>query len=361
MSAQRLGVSSFSTIGHLIHINLKEHLMNQKHEIGKALLNNNKRALAVVNKVSNIENEFRYFPLEILAKRENCDKTDEELMIVEVNENKCRFQFDFSKVYWNSRLSTEHERIINLVHKPCDIVFDLCAGVGPFAVPIAKSKCKVYANDLNPESVKWLKENSKRNKINPEFLEIYNKDAIDFIKTNLKEKLVHEYNIIDRDELTTMPKIHILMNLPAIAITFLSHFRGLLRDGSQIDTELLNLFRKQSLEHTIYCYCFLKGIFKDPNAEVIKMAEQNMGIQLKDNQVEVFRVRNVAPNKEMYRIMIKLDERTLFHTKPVEEVNNSKNASPKKSVRFKRTIHQMGDGDNVEYVDEKRARLCAII
>lgn len=39
------------------------------------------------------------------------------------------------------------------------------AGVGPFAIPLALKGAFVYANDLNPESFKWLCENRRRNKV----------------------------------------------------------------------------------------------------------------------------------------------------------------------------------------------------
>ena len=41
---------------------------------------------------------------------------------------------------------------------PSSILFDACAGVGPFSVPCGKI-CTVLSNDLNPDSFKWLVEN----------------------------------------------------------------------------------------------------------------------------------------------------------------------------------------------------------
>jgi len=80
------------------------------------------------------------------------------------SESGCLFTFDFSLVYWNSRLHHEHERIIASL-KPDEVVVDVMAGVGPFAVPAAKKGCSVFGNDLNPESVKWMEVNRVKNKV----------------------------------------------------------------------------------------------------------------------------------------------------------------------------------------------------
>lgn len=310
MAIKAFGLSSFTTVGHILHVNLKENLLPEKHLIGQALLDKNKRALLVVNKVNTINNEYRNFEIEIIAKRPDCTLTEDELMIVEVNENKCRFKFDFSQVYWNSRLSTEHERMIAKFNPNHDLVYDLFAGVGPFAVPAAKHKCKVYANDLNPNSAKWLDINFKRNKVKPEFYEVHNMDAKDFILEHMKEKLVQDYQSIKAEDCMIKPKIHTVMNLPALAPTFLKHFDGLFKDNAK---DFLPLFRELSLEHIVYCYCFLKGAFDDPKQEVRKIIEDGFGRELKTHQVrDIFKVRNVAPYKDMYRVEILLDEEILF-------------------------------------------------
>lgn len=45
------------------------------------------------------------------------------------------------------------------------VIADVFAGVGPFALPAARKGCVVFANDLNPESVKWLRKNVERNHV----------------------------------------------------------------------------------------------------------------------------------------------------------------------------------------------------
>lgn len=85
-------------------------------------------------------------------------------MNVEHSEGDCTFRFDYSKVYWNSRLQTEHKRLIDSF-KPGEVVCDVMAGIGPFAVPAGKKKVFVWANDLNPDSVSSLEDAIKRNKV----------------------------------------------------------------------------------------------------------------------------------------------------------------------------------------------------
>eukprot|EP00730_Choanoeca_flexa_P016060 TRINITY_DN7513_c0_g1_i2.p2 TRINITY_DN7513_c0_g1~~TRINITY_DN7513_c0_g1_i2.p2 ORF type:complete len:113 (+),score=9.67 TRINITY_DN7513_c0_g1_i2:75-413(+) len=88
------------------------------------------------------------------SESSSCQSSFNQLKIarvVQVKESKCTFRFDFSKVYWNSRLHSEHERVVNKFRSN-DVICDMMAGVGPFALPAGKRGCLVYANDLNPNS-----------------------------------------------------------------------------------------------------------------------------------------------------------------------------------------------------------------
>lgn len=277
--------------------------------------------MAVVNKVNTIDNEFRNFEVEVIAKRDET-KTDQELMIVDVFENKCHYKFDFSKVYWNSRLSSEHERMIKKFNKKRDVIFDIFAGVGPFSIPAAKAKCRVYANDLNPESIKWLDMNIFKNKIDRDKIKIFNMDAKEFITNDLKENLLKEYKRLETmEDYEDIPDFHFIMNLPALACDFLPHFIGLLNnDENTCDPTVHKTFLRLNLKHIVHCYCFLKGKFEDPKGEVRKLIEEKMGRRLIDSQIlEIFRVRNVAPYKEMYRMDFLLTESILFNREESKE------------------------------------------
>ena len=210
--------SSFETIGHIAHLNLRPEHEPFKHLIGSVILDKNPVIKTVVNKVGAIETIFRFFQMEILA--------GEDRMQVEVREEGCIFTFDYSKVYWNSRLQHEHRRLVELFGKG-QRVCDLFCGVGPFAIPAAKKGCIVYANDLNPESVKYLDLNKEKNKISSKNLLTFNSDARTFI--------MESHKLLNTDGSNNLFFDHYVMNLPASAHEFLDAFaelRSLLRAAS---------------------------------------------------------------------------------------------------------------------------------
>lgn len=216
--------SSFEQAGHIAHLNLREEMLPYKQLIGRVILDKNPTLRTVVNKMGNIENEFRTFPMEVLAGEDN--------LVVTVRESGARFTFNFRNVYWNSRLQTEHARLIELIIATAKkrrsatdpspaagrlVVADMMAGVGPFAVPLAmtsEASVTVYANDLNPESYSSLTTNARTNHCSPSRLVASNADARAFvIALAARGERFHEA----------------IMNLPANATDFLDVFIGLER------------------------------------------------------------------------------------------------------------------------------------
>lgn len=282
--------SSFSRIGHIVHLNLREHLTPYKKLIGEVLMDKQPNCRTVINKCDTIGNTFRNFQIEVLC--------GEEDFKVDVKENGVEFEFDFSTVYWNPRLSTEHDRIIKLL-RPGDVLYDVFAGVGPFSVPVGKKKCTVLANDLNPESFKWLQTNIKRNKV-AHYVSAYNKDGRDFICNEIKNDFIARWSSNDWKDY----KIHITMNLPAMAVEFLNSFRGLL---NEIDD------RSHPIYPIVHVYCFTKG---ENSSDIARtLVESNLGFKLSDNLDGIYFVRNVAPNKDMYRVSFYLTSEILFARK----------------------------------------------
>lgn len=209
--------------------------------------------------------------------------------MVQVRENGVTYEFDFSRVYWNPRLSTEHQRVVQLV-KRGDSVFDVFAGVGPFAVPAARSGANVFANDLNPESYKWLQHNCKLNKVDSK-VKTFNLDGRAFIQETVKQELPAL--------LKQKISVHVVMNLPALALEFLDAFRGLLHQEPHCDDNL----------PTVHCYGFSKE--DSPDKDMVERASRSLGFPL-EQRCSVHFVRNVAPNKDMLCVSFTIPKEVLF-------------------------------------------------
>ncbi len=142
----------------LAHLNLREQYLPYKKLIAEVLMDKNPHIRTVINKIDQVgeKNEYRTFSYELLA--------GEHDLRVELQEANCVFRFDYSKVYWNSRLETEHKRLVERF-QPGEAICDVMAGVGPFAIPAGKKHCFVWANDLNPDSYASLEDSVARNKV----------------------------------------------------------------------------------------------------------------------------------------------------------------------------------------------------
>ncbi|MCJ1280917.1 tRNA(m(1)G37)methyltransferase [Xylographa opegraphella] len=317
--------AGFSIVGHVAHLNLREQYLQYKNLIAAVLLDKNPVIRSVINKIDDVgtENEYRTFKYELLA--------GDPSLQVEIKELDCTFRFDYSKVYWNSRLNTEHERLVDHF-RPGEAVCDVMAGVGPFAVPAAKRGIFVWANDLNPDSYASLIDAISVNKVS-QFLQPFNEDGSSFIRTSA-QKLLADHRQVDitpkikrRSRKTessqstpseprmhvTQPKTfhHYVMNLPATAITFLGAFIGLYKGHQELFSPHTN-----TLLPMIHVYCFSTKS-DDNKAEAVKICKEissriGFDIHPHDEEVEIWDVRDVAPQKRMFCASFRLPPEVAF-------------------------------------------------
>lgn len=286
--------TSYSIIGHIVHLNLRDIHLPYKTIIGQVYLDTIPNVRTVLNKINIIHTTFRNFTLEILAGDKNT--------IATAKENGYIYELDFSQVYWNPRLSTEHKNLITFM-KPNDVLYDVFAGVGPFAIPAACKGIKVFANDLNPESYKWLQKNIITNKVKTN-IQSFNMDGRDFLKTIFKT------DILNRRATNQSGIEHIIMNLPALAIEFLDVFFD-----SFNENEIKQICYQPPI---IHLYCFVKTN-KGENACKLGqlLIEQKLGCKLTSNSlIDLHFVRNISLNKKMIRISFLLTKNILMGEEP---------------------------------------------
>ncbi|XP_021804772.1 tRNA (guanine(37)-N1)-methyltransferase 1 [Prunus avium] len=256
--------SAFETVGHIAHLNLRDEHLPYKKLIAKVVLDKHKPKIqTVVNKIDAIDNDYRTMQLEVLSGNHS--------LVTTVVENGLRFQVDLAKVYWNSRLATERQRLLNSFTRN-DVVCDVFSGVGPIAMSAARIVKRVYANDLNPHAIEYLERNSVLNKLERK-IKVFNMDGRRFINAMFAS---------DKAKSIT----HVVMNLPNDAAEYLDAFRGILVDRSMDEEFTLP---------KIHVYGFSKA--QDPEFDFhqrIRIALSEVAVD-----VEMRRVRLVAPGKWM--------------------------------------------------------------
>jgi tRNA (guanine37-N1)-methyltransferase len=156
-SIKEYGVKSFDIIGDIAIVDIPQDIEYQKEEIAQILLYR-KPIRTVVQKGSAVGGELRTRTFHNIGGEPKTETIHTEYGL--------RFRVDITKVYFNPRLATERWRIAQNVN-PGEVITDMFCGVGPFSLMMSKfSRAeKIYAIDINPEAIKFLKENLKINKI----------------------------------------------------------------------------------------------------------------------------------------------------------------------------------------------------
>lgn len=148
--------SGYEQIGHVIHLNLKRHHLPHGELIGSVLLDRTSGCRTVVNKDGEVGGPFRTYPMALLAGDPSTQ--------VAVTEHGVKLCFDLEKVYWCTRLSGERTRMLDDDFRAGQFVADAFCGAGALVVRAASGKgCRVEANDLNPDAVRYCAENARRN------------------------------------------------------------------------------------------------------------------------------------------------------------------------------------------------------
>jgi tRNA (guanine37-N1)-methyltransferase len=221
-------------VGDIAIIEVPPSLYAYKAVIGKAILETSHKVRTVLAKVGAVEGTYRLREFSIIAGENRTETIHKEYG--------CQYHVDVTKAYFSPRLSYEHNRVVSLVEEG-ETVVDLFAGVGPFAIQIAKKRksVKVYAVDINPYAVEFLKENVRLNRVEGKVFPILG-DARQIAKDRLS-------GLADR----------VIMNLPESAIEFVDaackvtkvaggtvHFYGFVNASGSVEN--LQLLLAESIE-----------------------------------------------------------------------------------------------------------------
>jgi len=187
---------SMDFVGDIAVLEIPEELEPYKRLIGEAVLEVYKRVRSVLAKSGSVKGVYRIREYEVIAGSENTETAHKE--------HGCKYFLDPRKVYFSPRLSYEHCRVASQVQEG-ETVVDMFAGVGPFSILIAKmcSKVTIYAIDINPDAIEYLKRNIYANGVHGKVVPILG-DAREVVESKLQ-------GVADR----------VIMNLPEKASEYI--------------------------------------------------------------------------------------------------------------------------------------------
>ncbi len=161
--------------------------------VAEAVMKKHKNVKSVLLKSSPRFGTYRTRKLKLVAGSRNTE-------VVHI-EHGLRFLLDPRKTYFSPREGTERIRICEMI-KPDEIVMIFFAGIGPFAIAIAKKTKakKVVGIEINPDAVEYFKKSAASNKT----------ENIEIIEGDVKEACNRFHGICDR----------VLMPLPESSMDF---------------------------------------------------------------------------------------------------------------------------------------------
>ncbi|CDJ59442.1 met-10 domain-containing protein, putative [Eimeria maxima] len=331
----------FECVGHIAHLNLPSSLLKFKYAIGQVILDKHPQLRTVVLKTG-IGSKWRELQFELIA--------GEAAYVAKVKEADLVFEVDYAKAFWNSRYSGEVGA--EAVGSESQAVaaapaVDAFAGVGAFAVFLARTGCVVAANDGNPSSAASMQANVKRNGV-ANLVDVHNQDARDFLRSQAQPAAIAALQrkrlqaggtpsnakdaIARKVEYRSAVEVHVLMNLPELAIEFLDVFPGLLAesepqpkrhcpDGEALSSKAAGEVTPQVSRWRVHCYAFCR----DPRPEQeLKISDLQMSAESRrvfcrscvssnDSPLPYeLQVRDVAPNKQMYCLAFDLPPDVLY-------------------------------------------------
>ncbi len=145
-------------VGDIAVVEIPPELEGCKGVLGEAILTMHKRLRTVLAKASAVGGVYRVREFEVIAGEAKTETVHRE--------HGCAYHVDLTRAYFSPRLSHEHERVASQVREG-ETVIDMFAGVGPFSIMIAK-KCgnvRVYAIDVNPDALHFLRRNITANRV----------------------------------------------------------------------------------------------------------------------------------------------------------------------------------------------------
>ncbi len=257
---------SYEIIGDIAVLTDVDSTVGNEQLVAHALMSLHKNIKVVAKRVSPVEGVFRKRKMEIIAGENRTETMHKE--------NGCKYKLDLEKVYFNPRLASERNRVAAQVRGSKEEIIDMFAGVGSFSIQLAKRapQSHVTAIDINPDAIRYLRENIKLNGAR----------NVEAIEGDIREIYVKFRNKADR----------IIMNLPKSAYSFLREALSMLNPQGGI----IHFY------DVISSYSYAGGEKRKSLETAINKAKEKLTVKIEEacelehfHSLEILEARKVKP------------------------------------------------------------------
>lgn len=176
----------FQVVGNILLIKLDRKLIRQRKVIGKA----------IIKLFPHIQTVCRFKKLESVTRKPDIEVIAGCISTRTVHkEHGCQFLIDVKESMWSKGNKQERVRLMKIV-KPGETIVDMFAGIGYWSIFMAKyaKPEKIYAIDINPKALEYLRKNTFINKVEDK-VEVLEGDCRSFSKLleNTADRIVMGY------------------------------------------------------------------------------------------------------------------------------------------------------------------------
>ena len=176
----------FQMVGNILLIKMDKKLVRRRKLIGKVIIKlfPHIHTVCLLKKLKSVT---RKPVIEVIA---GCSSTR-----TIHKEHGCQFLIDVAESMWSKGNKQERIRLVKMA-KPEEVIVDMFAGIGYFSIFLAKyaKPKKVYAIDINPKALEYLRKNTFLNKVEDK-IEVLEGDCRKFAKLleNTADRIVMGY------------------------------------------------------------------------------------------------------------------------------------------------------------------------
>ena len=288
--------TSFDVIGDIAVLKIPEELQRYREQIGLSILRwNPKIRVAVQDR--GVKGERRVRSIEVIAGERRTTTVHTEYGL--------HYRVDLAQAYFSPRLASERKRIADLVLEG-EVVADPFAGVGPFAILIAKRRRPrlVHASDVNPVAVELLRANIGANRAAR--VATHEGDA---------RRILRQIAPVDR----------IILDLPHTAFDYLP-----------------NAFAAIGARGVVHVYRILERADERAAADRIRGMAAQAGMEIRDLQLHTVRAYSPTQHHVAFDVtVVRASRRAAPGTSPSASRTSPRTATPARGRQSARTARRL--------------------